>query len=69
MESKIVLVSGGSRGIGRACVEHFAKKGYKVAFLYEKNIEDIEAESYKNEDEVSFLLLSRKFVFPYQSVY
>ena len=38
MESKIVLVSGGSRGIGRACVEHFAKKGYKVAFLYEKNI-------------------------------
>ena len=37
MEAKRVLISGGSRGIGRACVEYFAKKGYKVAFLYEKN--------------------------------
>lgn len=34
-----VLISGGSRGIGRACVEYFAKKGYRVAFLYEKNEE------------------------------
>ena len=39
MEEKRVLISGGSRGIGRACVEHFAQKGYKVAFLYEKNVE------------------------------
>lgn len=37
MENKVVLISGGSRGIGRACVEHFSKKGYRVAFLYEKN--------------------------------
>ena len=36
---KNVLISGGSRGIGRACVEGFAKKGYGVAFLYEKNDE------------------------------
>lgn len=34
-----VLISGGTRGIGRACVEYFAKKGYRVAFLYEKNEE------------------------------
>ncbi len=42
MNAKTVLISGGSRGIGRACVEYFAKKGYKVAFLYEKNIEAAE---------------------------
>ena len=29
-----VLVSGGTRGIGRACVEYFAAKGDQVAFLY-----------------------------------
>ena len=29
-----VLISGGSRGIGRACVEAFAANGDKVAFLY-----------------------------------
>ena len=33
-EIKKVLISGGSRGIGRACVEHFAKMGHKVAFIY-----------------------------------
>ncbi len=39
MEKRGVLVSGGSRGIGRAIVENFSKKGYAVAFLYEKNEE------------------------------
>ena len=29
-----VLISGGSRGIGRACVETFAQNGDRVAFLY-----------------------------------
>lgn len=29
-----VLISGGSRGIGRACVEAFSKNGDRVAFLY-----------------------------------
>ena len=29
-----VLISGGSRGIGRACVEAFAKNGDRVAFVY-----------------------------------
>ena len=28
-----LLISGGSRGIGRACVELFARKGYKVSSL------------------------------------
>ena len=36
---KTVLITGGSRGIGRACVELFAAKGYNVAFTY-KNSEN-----------------------------
>ena len=32
-----VLITGGSRGIGRACVEYFAEMGYQVAFIYNSN--------------------------------
>ena len=32
-----ILITGGSRGIGRACVERFAKDGHQVAFLYKSN--------------------------------
>ncbi len=31
-----MLVTGGSRGIGRATVEYFAKQGHTVSFLFEK---------------------------------
>ena len=34
---KRLLVSGGSRGIGRAIVERFCADGYSVAFLYKSN--------------------------------
>ena len=34
---KNVLITGGSRGIGRACVEKFASEGYTVSFIYNKN--------------------------------
>lgn len=34
---KTVLITGGSRGIGRACVEAFARNGYNVAFIYKSN--------------------------------
>ncbi len=34
---KTVLITGGSRGIGRAMVELFASNGYSVAFTYEKS--------------------------------
>ena len=34
-----VVITGGSRGIGRAAVELFVEKGHRVFFLYEKNHE------------------------------
>ncbi|MBO7249734.1 MAG: 3-oxoacyl-ACP reductase FabG [Clostridia bacterium] len=36
---KKVLITGGSRGIGRACVEYFSGLGYRVAFIYSKSDE------------------------------
>lgn len=33
---KNVLITGGTRGIGRAMVEKFAEAGYNVGFIYEK---------------------------------
>lgn len=32
-----ILITGGSRGIGRACVERFAQDGHLVSFLYNKS--------------------------------
>ncbi len=34
---KTALITGGSRGIGAACVRQFAREGYRVFFLYEKS--------------------------------
>ena len=34
-----ILISGGSRGIGRACVEKFIQNGDSVAFIYKSNHE------------------------------
>lgn len=34
---RTVLITGGSRGIGRAMVEAFSSEGYKVAFTYKKS--------------------------------
>ncbi|MBQ6662467.1 MAG: SDR family oxidoreductase [Firmicutes bacterium] len=34
---KTVLITGGSRGIGTACVETFALAGYRVAFTYNRH--------------------------------
>lgn len=42
MMDKVVLVTGGSRGIGRAIVERFAKAGCAVWFCYEKRQDEAE---------------------------
>ena len=39
----IVVITGGSRGIGKAAVEHFAARGDRVYFLYEKEHEQAAA--------------------------
>jgi 3-oxoacyl-[acyl-carrier protein] reductase len=45
---KVVLVTGGSRGIGEACVHAFAKQGYQVALHYRSSSQKAEqvAEGY-----------------------
>ena len=40
---KVVLVTGGSRGIGKAICEKFAEEGYSVAVNYEKSEEKAKA--------------------------
>ena len=36
---KTVFITGGSRGIGAACVKKFSKEGWNVAFTYNENKE------------------------------
>lgn len=39
---KTVLISGGSRGIGRATAELFLKQGYRVLFIYRNAVKEAE---------------------------
>ena len=43
LANRTALVTGGSRGIGRACVRALAAEGAKVAFLYQVNRQAAEA--------------------------
>ena len=36
-EGKTAMVTGGSRGIGRACVAQLAREGATVALVYQSN--------------------------------
>ncbi len=38
--SRVVLITGGSRGIGAACVRRFTKNGDAVAFFYHTHVEE-----------------------------
>lgn len=40
---KHVLITGGNRGIGKAAVELFSQKGYRVSFFYRSHKEEAEA--------------------------
>lgn len=42
LKDKTVLVTGGSRGIGAACADAFAKEGANVAIIYSGNAEKAE---------------------------
>ncbi|MFZ5351473.1 MAG: 3-oxoacyl-ACP reductase family protein [Bacillota bacterium] len=42
LHGKVAIISGGSRGIGRAAVEALAEKDAKVAFTYHNESEEIE---------------------------
>lgn len=52
MDRKIALVTGSSRGIGKAIVTDFAEKGYNVVINYKK--EDKEAQCLKEELERAY---------------
>ena len=42
MSRKVVLITGGSRGIGKACVEKYAKNNYDVIFTYNTGVNEAE---------------------------
>lgn len=52
MENKVVLVTGSSRGIGKATIIEFASKGYNVVINY--NNSEIEAEELKRYVESNY---------------
>lgn len=68
-----VLITGGSRGIGKAIVEFLVKKNYKVCFTYNKNLPkdfSSEAQAFKlditNSEQCQSLLqhLTEQDIFP-----
>ena len=56
LDGTIVLITGGTGGIGRACVERLANYGAKVALTYVENVEDPKIINEKFSD-IKFLKL------------
>jgi len=48
LQNQNVMITGGSRGIGKACVELFSKAGAKVAFTYLKDFDAAEKVAAEN---------------------
>jgi 7-alpha-hydroxysteroid dehydrogenase len=61
MKGKTLVISGGTRGIGKAIVYEFAKEGVNVAFTYNSN-EEIAAEQVKDL-EANFGIKARAYAF------
>ncbi len=59
MEGKTLVISGGTRGIGKAIVQEFAKNGVNVAFTYNSN-KDL-AKDFANELEEKYGIKARSY--------
>ena len=59
MRGKTLVISGGTRGIGRAIVERFAKEGVNVAFTYNSN-EDL-ANQIENELKEKYKIKAKSY--------
>jgi len=61
MKGKTLVISGGTRGIGKAIVYEFAKEGVNIAFTYNSN-EEIAQEQVKDL-EANFGIKARAYAF------
>ena len=51
IQSKIALITGGSRGLGKNSALHLAKKGIDVVITYRSKKEEAEAGSKRHEED------------------
>jgi dehydrogenase/reductase SDR family member 7B len=55
MKDKVVIITGGSSGIGRACAESFGKKGSKIVITGRNESNLIEAEQFLKKQNIEVL--------------